>query len=164
MNKNKDINIKIEDYILNCRVVAIIEEDNKILFQKKEHDKYWSLPGGKIEIGEKTIDALKRELKEELGITNFNVETLIIVSEHFFTFKNNKYHQFIFGHKVKYLDNKKTLKELEFKGIEKDKNLIFKWFDKEKLESLPIKPDFLGQKLKNITENEVTFISYKENN
>ena len=31
--KEKDINVKIYDYILNCRAVAIIIKNNKILFQ-----------------------------------------------------------------------------------------------------------------------------------
>lgn len=33
--KEKDINIKIEDYTLNCRATAIILNNDKILFQKK---------------------------------------------------------------------------------------------------------------------------------
>ena len=28
----------------------------------------WSLPGGAVELGEKVIDALKREIREEIGI------------------------------------------------------------------------------------------------
>jgi 8-oxo-dGTP diphosphatase len=29
----------------------------------------WSLPGGAVELGEKVVDALKREIEEEVGIT-----------------------------------------------------------------------------------------------
>lgn len=52
--KNKDINIRIEDYILNCRAVAIIVNNNSILFQKRKQDEFWALPGGKIRVGETT--------------------------------------------------------------------------------------------------------------
>lgn len=33
--KSRDINIRIEDYILNCRAVAIIVNNDRILFQKE---------------------------------------------------------------------------------------------------------------------------------
>ena len=65
--KEKDINVKIYDYILNCRAVAIIIKNNKILFQKRKQDKFWALPGGKIRIDETGEEAIKRELNEELG-------------------------------------------------------------------------------------------------
>ena len=35
-----DINVTLGDYILNCRAVGVIIDNNKMLFQKKEKDKY----------------------------------------------------------------------------------------------------------------------------
>lgn len=50
----------------------MIERDNKILMsQRLSHQSYpgyWEFPGGKIEENEADVDALKRELHEELGI------------------------------------------------------------------------------------------------
>lgn len=55
-------------------VKAVIIEDGKCLLVKKEASQadsqfgLWELPGGKVEIGEPPIEALHREIKEELGI------------------------------------------------------------------------------------------------
>lgn len=53
-------------------VGAIIIEDGKILCAQRGNEKalpnLWEFPGGKIETGETAIEALERELKEELKI------------------------------------------------------------------------------------------------
>jgi len=55
-------------------VKAVIIEDGKCLLVKKavsladRQFGLWEIPGGKVEIGEPLIDALHREIKEELGI------------------------------------------------------------------------------------------------
>lgn len=56
--------------------VAIIERavggERQVLFAQRPAGKayagYWEFPGGKIEAGESVIDALVREIDEELGI------------------------------------------------------------------------------------------------
>ncbi len=51
------------------RVGAIIIQDNKLLLVKgKNHKEFWT-PGGKMEPGETDEACLRRELKEELGVT-----------------------------------------------------------------------------------------------
>ena len=50
---------------------VIIEGRRVLLTQREEGDTYglcWEFPGGKIEDGEDPREALKRELREELGI------------------------------------------------------------------------------------------------
>lgn len=50
------------------RVAAVIENENKFLMiLDKKHD-FWKFPGGKVMVGESIFDALKREVKEEIGI------------------------------------------------------------------------------------------------
>jgi len=53
-------------------VAAVIERDGLILIGQRKprgrHGLKWEFPGGKIEAGEKSREALVRELREELGI------------------------------------------------------------------------------------------------
>jgi len=53
-------------------VAGVICHGGKILIgQRKRHDWHggkWEFPGGKIESGEEPVEALVRELREELGI------------------------------------------------------------------------------------------------
>lgn len=58
--------------MLEVAAGVIVSPDGSILLGKRPEGKpypgYWEFPGGKIEAGESAIEALKRELKEELGI------------------------------------------------------------------------------------------------
>lgn len=161
--KEKDINVKIQAVLLNVRAVAIIVHDNKVLFQKRKQDKFWALPGGKIRVGEKSEDTIKRELKEELELNSFNVERCNSISEYFFTFDNTLIHQYIFSYVVSVDNGEWILKEKsEFEGKEKNENLVFKWFDINSLENAPIKPDFLKAQIDDIKNGKIMFTSYIE--
>lgn len=65
--------------------VGLIERDNKILIVRRhdpEHSQWhhrWQFPGGKIELHETPMDALRREVKEETSLT-INSERLLGVS------------------------------------------------------------------------------------
>lgn len=161
--KNKDINVNIGDCLLNVRAVAIIKNKNEILFQKRKHDEFWALPGGKIRVGEKGKDTLCRELKEELDIFEFNVVNCNSISEYFFTFDGIKVHQYIFSYIVDVGSDEWIMKQNnEFYGIEKNENLVFKWFDLENIERVPIKPDFLKEQFQSLMDGETIFTSYNE--
>jgi len=52
-------------------VGGVIFEGASVLLAKRGQEPAkgtWSLPGGAVELGEKLIDALKREIREEIGI------------------------------------------------------------------------------------------------
>jgi 8-oxo-dGTP diphosphatase len=53
-------------------ICGIIFKDDKIFLCRRNANKslagYWEFPGGKIESGETDVDALSRELHEELGM------------------------------------------------------------------------------------------------
>lgn len=69
----------------NCVQVAvgIIVRDDQVFLTKRAADAHlggkWEFPGGKIESGESVEVALKRELKEEVGIDLLNSEAFELI-------------------------------------------------------------------------------------
>lgn len=152
MGKINDINVDINGTNLVCRACAVVINDGKVLFQKRAGDKYWALPGGKIEVNETTKESLTRELKEELAIENFEVGKVIAVTENFFKLNDNKIHQYIFTHEVKFIDTKYN-NMLEFEGAEVGKNVIFTWIKINELKTSLIKPDYVVDQILSMDGN-----------
>ena len=61
-------------------VTLIIYKKGKILLQKRDDNGCWAIHGGGIELGEKYIETLNREIKEELNIEPINPELMGIYS------------------------------------------------------------------------------------
>ena len=74
---------------------GIIVDNNKILLIKKCSGPYHGkldLPGGTVEMNERPIDTLKRELKEEVGINVIESELLDVDSVSFkWSYNKEKY-------------------------------------------------------------------------
>jgi A/G-specific adenine glycosylase len=72
-------------------VIAIIQRDKKYFIQKRPSKgllaDMWEFPGGKIEKGEKPDQALKREVKEEIGKTVTRSNYLFKVNHTYTQFK-----------------------------------------------------------------------------
>ena len=69
-------------------VVAVIEKDGRILIQKRPAGgllgDLWEFPGGKVEPGESLTAALRREVREELGVKIEDIRRLTTV-QHAYT-------------------------------------------------------------------------------
>lgn len=149
------MNIKINDNNdhFKFRVAGLIIHNDKFLTCQIMHNGAYALPGGHSEINEKTIDTIKREIKEEVGI-DVEVVKLKSVIENFFTRKNgDKYHELCFVYELKPIDHLPQEKTIDWNIIETDEDgeklLEFKWIDISDFNGLNVKPVAIRQILDN---------------
>lgn len=64
--------------IVNTARAIIIHEGKLLVFKLRQNDDWYSLPGGKMEVGEHIEDVLKREMVEETGIAPVIGKLLVI--------------------------------------------------------------------------------------
>ena len=69
-----------KDFIGIGVFALILNNKHQVLLIKKQGKDYWERPGGKVEFGEKIIDALKREVLEETNV-KIIVKELMSVNE-----------------------------------------------------------------------------------
>lgn len=87
--------------------VAIIKNKGRILvspgYDKVKDLSFYRLLGGGIDYGEKAIDALRREFKEELNVELTNCK-LLNVKENIFTYNGQPYHEICFIYEAEFAD------------------------------------------------------------
>lgn len=110
------------DYIDRPGVYAVVKNDHQ-QFAVIETSNGYFLPGGGIDAGETEIDALKRELVEEIGYQISVMAEIGASVEHIVFSKDKKYYQIRSKFFKVHLDSK--IEE----GIEKDHRLV--WLSQE---------------------------------
>ncbi|WP_258166391.1 NUDIX hydrolase [Paenibacillus sp. PCH8] len=109
------------------------------------------MPGGRVELNETTESAIVREMTEELGV-QVEAQRLAFVSEDFFEYDGLKYHEIGFYYVITLPEAHKLYDEIEFKGLEDNGKLIFRWFSLDKLEQMEIYPVFLKKELTSLPD------------
>ena len=142
-----DITIDLEDYKLNVRAAGVIIHNNKILVHRNINSDHYALVGGRVEIGENSVDTIKREIKEELG-KDIEITGYISTIENFFEMKGSKYHEIMFVHKVEFVDEEDKRIEYTLENIEGKDYLKYEWLELNKIEQYPLWPKAIREILK----------------
>lgn len=144
----RDIDIKCSDGNFKLRTSAIIIKDNKILLQKSKCRDGYSFPGGHVEFGEITSEAILREVKEEINIDTKIID-LYCVSELIYKNKEGKVNQEINNYyKLECLDDLK-LEDFELVEIDKgvEKRHYYSWIDIKDINTIDLKPQKIAEML-----------------
>ena len=132
------------------RVAGIFWHDEHVLLCTVEGLDFWFMPGGRCEAGERSADAVRREIREELGV-DAQIERLVWVVETFFTHAGTSHHEIglYYLMDVPLGSPLRNVTE-EFFGVEQGLRLTCRWFPLDQLEHTPIYPVFLRTALQHI--------------
>lgn len=122
----------------NFRVAILIENNDRFLLATS--GEFWNMVGGRVHLGESSLEAAKRELKEELNIEVDNLN-LINISENFFEWMGKKQQELLFVYKVILTSEYTITSKDEFNCLDSDE--VFKWHDKATIENLICKPEII---------------------
>jgi ADP-ribose pyrophosphatase YjhB (NUDIX family) len=128
------------------RVAGVALHEGRVLLQRTEIDDFWSLPGGHVELYETAAAALRREMREELGVT-IKVLRFLWVAENFFHYQDQDHHELGLYFLMQLpADAEFYLSPGPYEGDELGLRLELRWFpcDEQVLAGLPVLPAFLA--------------------
>ena len=149
-----DIDLRYDAGEFKYRVVGILfDEQNRVLIQKVADNPFYCLPGGRVELGESSIEAVKRELEEELGFDVVVEKPLFFLENFFKRTTGADIHEIGIFFKV----TSTVAPKEDWEIVENDKGILkklrYKWVTLKGLESEDLRPAFLKEKLLNLNED-----------
>lgn len=129
--------------VFGVRATALIVQDDKIYLNCNEQGRYYTI-GGAIQVGETTEEAVKREVKEEIGL-DIEIGRLAFVVENSFCQDGVNFHNIEFHYVVK------PLSEPNSEMVEDGDKRPCEWLDLERLSDINLVPAFLKTDLTSLS-------------
>lgn len=141
----QDWDFKAGEMVCELRAAGVLVRDGKILLvHNLINNEYW-LPGGHVEVGELSKQAVAREFHEEFD-ADVTVKNLLYVSEFFSHWQGSKTHVVQFEYEL----SASQLK-LDFVGAEPDSENL--WLRLDELSGLKVMPEDLLERMSVLIEN-----------
>ena len=128
MSKHKSYHLGVKGLIRNSEGKILLLYKSKGRSEKFGRRPAWDLPGGRIEEGLSIKETLKRELKEETGIKNFENKGLFYAVVSNYEFVDIRRGLILFIYEIKPIGN--------FRVKLNDEHVKFDWFDKKRAAKL----------------------------
>jgi 8-oxo-dGTP pyrophosphatase MutT (NUDIX family) len=134
------------------RACAIIRQADRLLLNRDGGDSFWALPGGAVEQGEFSTDALVREMREELGIA-VEIGRLVWIVENLSEYRGTSYTEYGFYYEADW-PSAVEIGDAEFAGEEPDQ--FFRWIRNEDIAALDFRPAVLRLPLAHVSGAQST--------
>ena len=124
---------EIDDCLYRVASRAVIVQGNKVLLVKEIPEMWWGFVGGGVDVGETPEESMVRELKEELGVEDSDIESD-------FEIKHYEIGMVVNGVPRLNLFFKVSLKNINLSTS--DEVSDWGWFDREEFMSLNLSPAY----------------------
>ncbi|MDM5314550.1 NUDIX hydrolase [Fictibacillus sp. b24] len=135
----------VEHQVFNYRVAAVMIEDGRVLLHRAKKETNWSLPGGRVKLGEDAKASLQREMKEELDL-QVTVDRFLWTVENFFTYSEKEIHEVGLYFRLTAENPLPFHNGEEFTVLEAER-LVFKWVPLQDLNQYVLYPEVVKNKL-----------------
>lgn len=130
-----DISFDLGGYTINLRVAAVIVRGDDVVVCRARPEDWWYLPGGRIKTNETSVQALTRELREEMG-EHFQIRRPIVCAENFFTLHGVSVHEICTFYEVDWLDDALITPS-------EGANEVIEWMPRNRVMTIDLKPEFI---------------------
>ena len=120
-------------------VRAVITRGSQLLLAQPAGETWHFLPGGHVEPGESAAAALRRELDEELGVSDIRVGGVLAVVENRYTDDRGEHHELNLVHGVAVS---------EAIGDSREAHLAFRWLELSELDTVEVRPSAVAELLR----------------
>ncbi|MCM3359470.1 NUDIX domain-containing protein [Psychrobacillus sp. MER TA 171] len=157
-----DLSFKTDEGRFNYRVAGLIINDGKILIMKDDNASYYYVPGGRVGLHEKSEDAIRREIREELS-TEVAIDRLLWVNENFFEeeVSKEKFHEICFFYLLSLKNNDLLCKGIQFTENENGKVHTYYWKTFDEIQALNLFPLFLKKQIYGLPKQITHLIEIK---
>lgn len=158
------INFEHNDVQFNLRAAGVAVHGKNVLISKGEGESLWALPGGRVEFGETSEQALVREMQEELD-ADVTVDRLLWVVENMFEYAGTSFHEVGMYFLMTIATEPRIHNTEQFFGNDDFMmdgsigRLIFKWHPIDTLRDASLVPPFLIDSLRDIPDTPRHVIS-----
>ena len=130
------------------RVGAITVHNERLLVEHGSEHRFCFVPGGRVEYGENAMQALAREVREELG-EDATIGRLALVTDNLFELDQRQYQEIALYFVIEFAPGSPVLDRVgAFEGSES--GTVFQWIPLDAVEQANLFPTFLQSRVKAI--------------